>query len=154
MSHNIANTSTSTSALTASLPTVEQVKAWSRDDVKTFLQGNITRLDLEGEDIDKIYTQRVKGSTFLVLTRDDLLAIKIPLGPAKEIEKLINEIKRGKRTSFSPTPCHIRQQYRILTYSCAFLSCFLSSNPPKKHFRVIVEQPVGGKWVVIKVSRT
>ncbi|RGB29297.1 hypothetical protein C1646_672570 [Rhizophagus diaphanus] len=28
------------------------------------------------------------------------------------------------------------------TYSCAFLSCFLSSNPPKKHIRVIVEQPV------------
>ncbi|GBB87196.1 hypothetical protein RclHR1_13630006 [Rhizophagus clarus] len=23
--------------------------------------------------------------------------------------------------------------YRILTYSCAFLSCFLSSNPPKKN---------------------
>ena len=38
-----------------------------------------------------------------------------------------------------------RQQYRILTYSCAFLSCFLSSNPPKKHIRVIVEQPVSGK---------
>ena len=97
MSHNIANTSTSTSAL----PTVEQVKEWSRDDVKPFLQENRTRLDLEDEDINKIYTQKVKGSTFLDLTRDDLLAIKIPLGPAKEIEKLINEIKGGKRTSFS-----------------------------------------------------
>src|SRR5256885_4980723 len=64
MSFNVA----SSSGATSNLPTAEQVKEWSRDDVKTFLQGNITRLDLEGEDIDKIYTQRVKGSTFLDLT--------------------------------------------------------------------------------------
>src|SRR5438105_3529702 len=73
MSFNVASA-------TSNLPTVEQMNEWSRDEVKTFLQGNITRLDLEGEDIDKIYTQRVKGNTFLDLTRDDLLAIKIPLG--------------------------------------------------------------------------
>ena len=101
MFHNIANTSTSTSALTASLPTVEQVKAWSRDDVKTFLQGNRTRLDLEDEDINKIYTQRVKGSTFLDFTAVDFERWGVPGSPAKEIEKLINEIKGGKRTSFS-----------------------------------------------------
>ena len=39
-------------------------------------------------------------------------------------------------------PCHICQYYQVLTYSCAFLSCFLSSNPSKKHIRVIVEQPI------------
>ncbi|PKC03642.1 hypothetical protein RhiirA5_379995 [Rhizophagus irregularis] len=37
----------------------------------------------------------------------------------------------------------------MLTYSCAFLSCFLSSNPPKKHIYVIADQPgTTGKYVV------
>ena len=105
MSFNVA----SSSGATSNLPTAEQVKEWSRDDVKTFLQGNITRLVLEGEDIDKIYTQRVKGSTFLDFTAVDFERWGVPGSPAKEIEKLINEIKGGKRTSFSPTPCYIRQ---------------------------------------------
>ncbi|RGB42963.1 hypothetical protein C1646_750336 [Rhizophagus diaphanus] len=35
----------------------------------------------------------VDGSNFLDLTQDDLLSIQIPLGPAKGIEKVINEIK-------------------------------------------------------------
>ncbi|GBC10300.1 hypothetical protein RclHR1_00950037 [Rhizophagus clarus] len=32
------------------------------------------------------------------------------------------------------------------TYSCAFLSCFLLSNPPKNHIHVIIEQPIGGDF--------
>ncbi|CAB4444832.1 unnamed protein product [Rhizophagus irregularis] len=68
MSFNVASSRGATSNLSAP----EQVKEWSRDDVKTFLQRNRTRLDLEGEDIDK------NG---------------VPGSPAKEIEKLINEIK-------------------------------------------------------------
>jgi len=47
------------------------VKAWSQDDVKIFLQENRTRLDLEDENINKIYIQRVKGSTFLDFTAVD-----------------------------------------------------------------------------------
>ncbi|POG70310.1 hypothetical protein GLOIN_2v1776063 [Rhizophagus irregularis DAOM 181602=DAOM 197198] len=38
--------------------------------------------------------QEVGGSNFLDLTRDDLLSIKIPLRPIKDIEKVINKIKR------------------------------------------------------------
>ncbi|RIA89104.1 hypothetical protein C1645_825348 [Glomus cerebriforme] len=94
MSHNIANTSTSTSTLTASLPTVEQMKTWSQDNVKTFLQENRIRLDLEDKDINKIYTQRIKGSTFLDFTAMDFERWGVPSNSAKEIEKLINEIKR------------------------------------------------------------
>ncbi|CAG8705487.1 12828_t:CDS:1, partial [Acaulospora morrowiae] len=77
----------------SNLPTVEHVKAWSREDVKAFLQNNKTELDLEDGDIEILYNQRVKGDTFLDLARDDLLSIQIPLGPAKKIVKLINEIQ-------------------------------------------------------------
>ncbi|CAG8488057.1 11733_t:CDS:2 [Funneliformis mosseae] len=101
MSHNIANTSTSTSALTASLPTVEQMKAWSRDDIKTFLQGNRTRLNLEDEDINKIYTQRVKGDTFLALRYEMLVnpPLSIPVGPAVKLIKF----KETKSTTKAAT---------------------------------------------------
>ncbi|PKK58231.1 hypothetical protein RhiirC2_796643 [Rhizophagus irregularis] len=97
MSNNIANTSISTSASIASLPMVEEINGWNQDGVKEFLQERRAELDLdlEGEDIDKIYNQKVlKGSFFLKLTREDLLSINIPLGTAKEILKLISKIKR------------------------------------------------------------
>ena len=57
-------------------------------------------LDLDDADIDKIYNQKVKGNTFLELTRDDLLSIGIALGPAKEIGKLISQIQGGKKLHF------------------------------------------------------
>ncbi len=65
MSFNVAGSST---GVMSNLPTVEHVKAWSRKDVKAFLQNNKTRLDLEDGDIDKIYNQRIKCGTFLDLT--------------------------------------------------------------------------------------
>uniref|UniRef100_U9U5B9 Uncharacterized protein n=1 Tax=Rhizophagus irregularis (strain DAOM 181602 / DAOM 197198 / MUCL 43194) TaxID=747089 RepID=U9U5B9_RHIID len=60
MSNNIANTSTSTSAPIASLPMVEEINGWNQDGVKEFLQERRAELDLdlEGEDIDKIYNQK------------------------------------------------------------------------------------------------
>lgn len=73
-------------------------------------------LDLEVEDITKLYDNKVKGDTFLDLTRDDLLSIQIPLGPAKNIIKLISDIKgESKRTSFLST---------LYTYFLCFLSWF------------------------------
>ncbi|PKK79920.1 hypothetical protein RhiirC2_860250 [Rhizophagus irregularis] len=42
---------------------------------------------------DQIYTQRVKGSIFLDFTAVDFERWRVPGSPAKEIKKLINEIK-------------------------------------------------------------
>jgi hypothetical protein len=109
MSHNIANTSTSTIAPTASLPTVEEINGWNRDWVKGFLQEKKDRLDLDDTEIDKIYDNKVDGNTFLELTRDDLLSIGIALKPAKEIGKLISQIQGGKKLRFFRLLCHIRQ---------------------------------------------
>ena len=109
MSSNIANTSASTSAPTASLPTVEEINGWDRDRVKGFLQEKRTELDFEDGDINIIYDQRVKGDTFLDFNAVDFERWGIPGGPSKRIEKLINEINGGKQTSFSLTPRHIRQ---------------------------------------------
>ncbi|CAG8571581.1 4291_t:CDS:2, partial [Paraglomus brasilianum] len=98
-------TSSSTSVM-SNLPTVEHVKAWSRDEVKTFLQKNKARLDLEYRDIEILYNQRVKGSNFFDFTAMDFERWGIPGGPAKEIDKLIKEIKGElpvATTSHQPT---------------------------------------------------
>ena len=105
MSHSIANTS----APTARLPTVEEINGWNRDRVKGFLQEKKDRLDLDDTEIDKIYNNKVDGNTFLELTRDDLLSIGIALKPAKEIGKLISQIRGGKKLHFFRLFCHIRQ---------------------------------------------
>ncbi|CAG8621823.1 12750_t:CDS:2 [Ambispora gerdemannii] len=57
MSSDVTSSST---GVMSNLPTVEHVKAWSRGDVKAFLQNNKTGLDLEDGDINKIYNQRIK----------------------------------------------------------------------------------------------
>jgi hypothetical protein len=113
MSDNVASTSTSTSVPTASLPTVEEINGWNRDRVKGFLQEKSAELELEVNDIDVIYGQRVSGKVFLRLNEEQLTrdsgSFKLPYGPASAIAELVKQIQGGKRTSFSLTPCHIRQ---------------------------------------------
>lgn len=91
MSSNVASSSTG-----ATQNKVEQVKSWSRENVKNFLQENRARLDLEDGDIDNIYNQRIDGDTFLDFTTADFEKCRIPSGPAKKIVKLIKEIQGGK----------------------------------------------------------
>jgi hypothetical protein len=102
---NVATGSTSVSFLT-----VDEVKKLNSEQLNEYLRRRLKDTKNINKHADTITVdQEVDGSNFLDLIRDDLLAIKIPLGPAKDIEKVINEIKGGKRTSFLPTPCHIRQ---------------------------------------------
>ncbi|CAG8526764.1 8011_t:CDS:2, partial [Funneliformis mosseae] len=63
---------------------------------------NRASLDLEDRNIDNIYNQRIVGATFLELTQEDLTGMRILLGPAKKIVKLIKEIQ-GAGTLKSPT---------------------------------------------------
>ncbi|RHZ88573.1 hypothetical protein Glove_22g85 [Diversispora epigaea] len=77
----------------STLPTVEQVRSWNRENIIAFLQNKKDSLDLEDRDINIIYNQRVKGSTFLDCTAAAFERWGIPGGPAIAIEKLINEIK-------------------------------------------------------------
>ncbi|CAG8604009.1 2397_t:CDS:2, partial [Acaulospora morrowiae] len=90
MSNNIA--STSTSAPTAGLSTVE-INEWSRNRVKEFLQERRAELDLEDEDINIIYNQRVRGDIFLKLTEVTLERWGIPGGPAIAITELVKQVK-------------------------------------------------------------
>ncbi|CAI2180787.1 10100_t:CDS:2, partial [Funneliformis geosporum] len=97
MSHNIANTSTSTSAPTASLPTVEEINGWDRDRVKRFLQAKSTELELEENDIDIIYSKKVSGKAFLRLTEEQLTRVpgtfQLDYTPASAIAELVKQIK-------------------------------------------------------------
>ena len=113
MSDNVASTSTSTSVPTASLPTVEEINGWNRDRVKGFLQEKSAELELEVNDIDVIYGQRVSGKVFLRLNEEQLTrdsgSFKLPYGPASAIAELVKQIKGGKRASFFPALLYIRQ---------------------------------------------
>jgi hypothetical protein len=103
----------STSTPTASLPTVEEINGWDRDRVKRFLQEKRAELELGGNVIDVIYDQEVSGKAFLRLNEEQLTRdpgpFRLKYGPASAIAELVKQIQGGKRTSFSPTPCHIRQ---------------------------------------------
>ena len=83
------------------LPTVEEMKVKSRDDVKDFLNERRAELDLEDEDINKLHDQRVNGGTFLALKYEMLVnpPLSIPVGPAVKLVELINKIQGGKRFS-------------------------------------------------------
>jgi hypothetical protein len=89
-------TGVSATAATDNLPTVEEVKAKSRDGVKDFLNARRAKLNLEDEDINNIYNQWIDGDTFLDSTTTDFERWGIPGGPAKKIVKLIKEIQGGK----------------------------------------------------------
>ncbi|RIA81715.1 hypothetical protein C1645_544721 [Glomus cerebriforme] len=106
MSSNVASSSTGLVIPSFDLPTVEEVKRINNAELNGFLKRRLANID---NHIDTLTAQEVDGEDFLGLTRDDLMSIQIPLGPAKKIIKFINDIQGGKRTSFLPTPCHIRQ---------------------------------------------
>ncbi|KAF0520563.1 Protein kinase-like domain containing protein [Gigaspora margarita] len=89
-----------------SLPSVEEVQKWTRTDVINFLQENADedKLDLDDDDIAKIKKNKDKGSAFLELTREELLAFpyELPGGPAKVIVKLIKTIKGEGQATTAP----------------------------------------------------
>jgi hypothetical protein len=89
---NVATSSTNDSFLT-----VDKVKKLNSKQLNEYLRRRLKDTKNINKHADTITVyQEVDGSNFLDLTRDDLLAIKIPLGPVKDIKKVINEIKGGK----------------------------------------------------------
>jgi hypothetical protein len=94
---NVATGSTSVSLLT-----VDEVKKLNSEQLNEYLRRRLKDTKNINKHANTITVdQEVDGSNFLDLTLENLSLIQIPLGPAKDIEKLIKEIKRGKRTSFS-----------------------------------------------------
>ncbi|CAB4429448.1 unnamed protein product [Rhizophagus irregularis] len=84
----------STGFTSVSLLTVDEVKKLNSEQLNEYLRRRLkdtTNINKHANTIT--VEQEVDGSNFLDLTRDDLLSIKIPLGPVKDIEKMINEIK-------------------------------------------------------------
>ncbi|CAG8839114.1 10229_t:CDS:2, partial [Gigaspora margarita] len=75
----------------------EVVQKWTRTKVINFLRDNADedKLDLDEDDIAKIKNNKVKGSAFLELSKEDLLAspYNLPDGPARTIAGLIRNIK-------------------------------------------------------------
>ena len=64
------------------------------------MQEKSAELELEVNDIDVIYGQRVSGKVFLRLNEEQLTrdsgSFKLPYGPASAIAELVKQIKEGK----------------------------------------------------------
>ncbi|PKC55463.1 hypothetical protein RhiirA1_446816 [Rhizophagus irregularis] len=87
MSFNIAGSSTSD----LSLSTVKELN--TPEKLNRFLKGRLENIDTH---INTLTAQEVDGVAFLEITQEYLTKnLEIPLGPAKKILKLINEIKEG-----------------------------------------------------------
>jgi hypothetical protein len=85
----------------SNLPTADVVKEWDRDNVKEFLQRNRTDLEIEENDINTIYDQKVTGKVFLRLKEEQLTRdpgpFQLLFGPASSIVSVVNQINKGKR---------------------------------------------------------
>ncbi|RGB37671.1 hypothetical protein C1646_756634 [Rhizophagus diaphanus] len=89
---NVATRSTSISLLT--VYKVDEVKKLNSDQLNEYLRRRLKDIKniVKYADIITV-SQEVNGSNFLDLTLDNLLYIRIPLGPAKDIKKFIKKIK-------------------------------------------------------------
>ncbi|CAB4474947.1 unnamed protein product [Rhizophagus irregularis] len=91
MSFNIAGSSTSD----LSLSTVKELN--TPEKLNRFLKGRLENIDTH---INTLTAQEVDGVAFLEITQEYLTKnLEIPLGPAKKILKLINEIKEEYSTA-------------------------------------------------------
>ncbi|PKB98012.1 hypothetical protein RhiirA5_432113 [Rhizophagus irregularis] len=91
MSFNVAGSSTSD----LSLSTVKELN--TPEKLNRFLKGRLENIDTH---INTLTVQEVDGVTFLEITQEYLTKnLEIPLGPAKKILKLINEIKEEHSTA-------------------------------------------------------
>ncbi|KAI5808645.1 hypothetical protein DFH27DRAFT_540495 [Peziza echinospora] len=68
---------------------------WTPVDLQAFLLAKKYEYQINDEDIDAIYTQRVAGRDFIGLTAKKLANdFKLPLGPAMRIKELIDTLKK------------------------------------------------------------
>ena|SRR5688572_19331508 len=81
-----------TDSTSVSLLMVDKVKKLNSEQLNEYLKRRLKDTKNINKHVNTI-------TNFLDFTAEDFERWKIPGGPAKDIEKVINEIKRGKRTS-------------------------------------------------------
>ncbi|CAG8679033.1 4073_t:CDS:10 [Funneliformis mosseae] len=97
MSFNVTSSSTSVPVIPSSdLLTVGEVKGYSAEKLNEFLKARLKNIDVHINTITE--TQQVDGDSFLDLTAVNFERWGIPGGPAKKIERLINDIQ-GETTT-------------------------------------------------------
>lgn len=79
--------------MTDKLP--DDVRDWSPEHVKQYLEKHINSSKYNDEDIKKIYDQEIDGESFLLLTRMELISesLKIKVGHTTGIMKLVEKLK-------------------------------------------------------------
>ena len=107
----------STSASTSSggkvpLPGTDVINGWDTDEVVDFLRKQGLRLSESHFQI--LHQEEIDGSAFLDLSQEDLQASGFQLGPAKNIIKLIKEIKDAQEGKYHDC-VHISSSIYITT---------------------------------------
>ncbi|CAG8635563.1 2075_t:CDS:2, partial [Ambispora gerdemannii] len=117
-----------------SLPSVEEVNQWSPRQVIDFLESynKEKKLFLEDGDIKAIKDNRVRGFSFLELSKEDLLAppYNLPDGLARTIAGLIRNIKGEEQGVLSPREQTLLNELLDLRAKLAISS----SSATKRHF--------------------
>ncbi|CAG8774095.1 42730_t:CDS:2 [Gigaspora margarita] len=92
----------STSGEKVPLPTVNEVKGWTKtEQLINFLR--IQNLGLEDKHFNILREQEINGVSFLTLKVDQLMQVGLKLGPAVTIVELIKKIKgEGQDSAFIP----------------------------------------------------
>src|SRR6266540_1603561 len=75
-----------------SFPAVNEIKKWDTKTLIKYLEK--LNLNIDKRHIKTLEKQEITGEIFLDLTQDDLKIM--PLGPAKVITKIINELRKGE----------------------------------------------------------
>ena len=74
-----------------SLP--EIIKKWNTNKLLKFLENQ--GLNLDEEDFSLLENQKISGSSFLLLNKEDLIQCQLKMGPVTTILNLIIEINSG-----------------------------------------------------------
>ena len=82
------------SRVPADLP--DDVKSWKQAHVQSYLKANQEEYDLDDEDLQVLFKEKIRGRALIGLTVEELMAVGLTLGSAKCISQLITALKVAK----------------------------------------------------------
>jgi hypothetical protein len=74
----------------------QNVNKWNEDDVEMFLMANMEEYGLIDTNIQAVKMQRVRGMDLLLLDATEFRTCGIPIGPARRIVALVENLKVTK----------------------------------------------------------
>jgi hypothetical protein len=96
---------------------VKNYSAWDRNQVYSWA---IKDLNLDGEDAQKLWTQKITGSSLLKYTVDTLMADGLPRGPATDLADAIAALK-GSATAAMDIGPQVGRVFSFIVFIYLFI---------------------------------